>query len=109
SGPPSLTCTALHPPSTPSPYTTLFRSLLDHRRLGRVDHERRLDGHREQLHDGRHLLGFVTALGECHADVEHVRSRLRLFARDVRSEEHTSELQSRETLVCRLLLEKKHT
>src|SRR5690606_41860480 len=28
-------------------------------------------------------------------------------ARDVRSEEHTSELQSRENLVCRLLLEKK--
>src|SRR5215475_2930245 len=28
-------------------------------------------------------------------------------ARDPRSEEHTSELQSRETLVCRLLLEKK--
>src|SRR5690606_39886687 len=31
---------------------------------------------------------------------------LRLF-KDVRSEEHTSELQSRENLVCRLLLEKK--
>src|SRR6267378_8612599 len=29
------------------------------------------------------------------------------FGRDVRSEEHTSELQSRRELVCRLLLEKK--
>src|SRR5690606_40433828 len=29
------------------------------------------------------------------------------FSRDARSEEHTSELQSRENLVCRLLLEKK--
>src|SRR5690606_40342290 len=32
---------------------------------------------------------------------------LRLYTNDVRSEEHTSELQSRENLVCRLLLEKK--
>src|SRR3712207_8333971 len=31
------------------------------------------------------------------------------FARDTRSEEHTSELQSRQYLVCRLLLEKKKT
>src|SRR5690606_41057836 len=31
------------------------------------------------------------------------------FAGDERSEEHTSELQSRENLVCRLLLEKKNT
>src|SRR5690606_41528885 len=30
-----------------------------------------------------------------------------LFLSDIRSEEHTSELQSRENLVCRLLLEKK--
>src|SRR5690606_40414279 len=41
--------------------------------------------------------------------LEHasVRSRRFTFAR--RSEEHTSELQSRENLVCRLLLEKKKT
>src|SRR5438093_12825005 len=43
--------------------------------------------------------------------VEHHRrvvSALRVFeARDVRSEEHTSELQSLTNLVCRLLLEKK--
>src|SRR5690606_39765190 len=30
-----------------------------------------------------------------------------VFAKNLRSEEHTSELQSRENLVCRLLLEKK--
>src|SRR5215475_5436778 len=34
-------------------------------------------------------------------------ARRRAFARACRSEEHTSELQSRENLVCRLLLEKK--
>src|SRR5690606_41727759 len=35
--------------------------------------------------------------------------RLADAAKQVRSEEHTSELQSRENLVCRLLLEKKNT
>src|SRR5690606_41363647 len=37
------------------------------------------------------------------------RYRHRVPARGLRSEEHTSELQSRENLVCRLLLEKKNT
>src|SRR5690606_41506834 len=35
------------------------------------------------------------------------RSKIELFTQCPRSEEHTSELQSRENLVCRLLLEKK--
>ncbi len=55
----------------------------DHRRLGRVDHDRRLDGHRQQFHDLRHLLGFVGAFGERHAHVEHVRARVELLARHV--------------------------
>src|SRR5215217_9540121 len=45
-------------------------------------------------------------------DVEDAGERPRLVADDphrVRSEEHTSELQSRQYLVCRLLLEKKKT
>src|SRR5690606_40618274 len=48
----------------------------------------------------RHSLGLLgrTALGLAAAG---------LAQRDDRSEEHTSELQSRENLVCRLLLEKK--
>src|SRR5690606_39701557 len=37
------------------------------------------------------------------------RMRLYIFTISGRSEEHTSELQSRENLVCRLLLEKKNT
>src|SRR5690606_41945323 len=36
------------------------------------------------------------------------RARVRWRCRSTRSEEHTSELQSRENLVCRLLLEKKN-
>src|SRR3712207_9497418 len=39
--------------------------------------------------------------------VEHLRQVARLPELGVRSEEHTSELQSRQYLVCRLLLEKK--
>src|SRR3989442_6449465 len=69
------------PRSTLFPYTTLFRSL--HATvLGRQEHMR-ADEHRE------HAQGLVV-LDEAHA----------------RSEEHTSELQSRPHLVCRLLLEK---
>ena len=41
-----------------------------------------VDAHREQLDDARHLLGFVGALGERDAHVEHVRAGLRLLARD---------------------------
>src|SRR3712207_7250984 len=88
------------PRSTLFPYTTLFRSaregldvdlaggLLEHAALAgarglvdveEVDHDLRLDG-------------------DVHAHAHEV---------DVRSEEHTSELQSRQYLVCRLLLEKK--
>src|SRR5215475_15118353 len=45
----------------------------------------------------------------CHASGSPARSRAPPACRRIpsRSEEHTSELQSRENLVCRLLLEKK--
>src|SRR3712207_7824067 len=74
------------PRSTLFPYTTLFRSL-------RADAETR----------GR-LLGagmalYVEGTGPGPYEGGHVQ----------RSEEHTSELQSRQYLVCRLLLEKKKT
>src|SRR3712207_7038622 len=58
----------------------------------------RADRHIADRHQGRVAPLFV----DVHRDrPEHVR------ARDFRSEEHTSELQSRQYLVCRLLLEKK--
>src|SRR3712207_7880566 len=80
------------PRSTLFPYTTLFRSLVD---LARV---------LGQAPDPR--VGLVATadllLGErLQADLD----RLALLL--ARSEEHTSELQSRQYLVCRLLLEKK--
>src|SRR5438552_16583977 len=74
------------PRSTLFPYTTLFRSLELTRRavLARHDIERQVD----EIHD----------LGVRLTDARGL---------DQRSEEHTSELQSPDHLVCRLLLEKK--
>src|SRR2546422_7475057 len=52
---------------------------------------------------GLHRRDTLLALFWPELDVEHARAALR----QARSEEHTSELQSRLHLVCRLLLEKK--
>src|SRR3712207_8985257 len=84
------------PRSTLFPYTTLFRS-----REARPD-DRRQPDKVERLH------GIVEAVGDLRArafqaDLAHRVPELE----PVRSEEHTSELQSRQYLVCRLLLEKK--
>src|SRR3712207_7843116 len=86
------------PRSTLFPYTTLFRSAHD-------DPERRgRDGKVEDPVPGGAAL-FVELLEERRDPVlARVVGEIR---RHVRSEEHTSELQSRQYLVCRLLLEKK--
>src|SRR3712207_9231674 len=69
------------PRSTLFPYTTLFRSAGwdGGRAVARLEH--------------------VVVVGDVAAELPHLV--------DLRSEEHTSELQSRQYLVCRLLLEKK--
>src|SRR3712207_8454312 len=84
------------PRSTLFPYTTLFRSELRDAAaaVGRRGRSAEL-GHVEHARD----LGLVDRLRELCL-VEDFGQ--------VRSEEHTSELQSRQYLVCRLLLEKKH-
>src|SRR3712207_7842668 len=87
------------PRSTLFPYTTLFRSLLRGRRAGLADVVA-ADRNRVPV---RHLGG---AVGEGVRD-EAERRRGRVDVGAARSEEHTSELQSRQYLVCRLLLEKK--
>src|SRR5258708_15556993 len=79
------------PRSTLFPYTTLFRSIAD---CG----ERRLAGK-------RHLFQVAAALGFHLFNPPLCLEAFRLF---LRSEEHTSELQSPDHLVCRLLLEKKN-
>src|SRR5256885_5680490 len=78
------------PRSTLFPYTTLFRSA--QRRL-------QLDGLQQQLLD----LGQQAQAGIGDGQPSATDAGLRLL----RSEEHTSELQSPCNLVCRLLLEKK--
>src|SRR5690606_41268396 len=89
----------VHTSSTTALYTLSLHDALpisDHGGTGdgdqRVEHRHRrleaqqADGHHRHREEGHHDLGQVEA---------------------IRSEEHTSELQSRENLVCRLLLEKK--
>src|SRR5690606_42129331 len=101
----------ISPPPSPAlfPYTTLFRSLLS-----------RLRGRRIRLYGAR-APRALAGIARC-ARRRGCRRGPALFAgrhagspgaarctRPARSEEHTSELQSRENLVCRLLLEKKKT
>src|SRR3712207_7296091 len=81
------------PRSTLFPYTTLFRSLGDRK-------PDRLEGR----HGGEELVDLERA-GEAALHPELGPQPRDVLA--VRSEEHTSELQSRQYLVCRLLLEKK--
>src|SRR2546426_6231662 len=81
------------PRSTLFPYTTLFRSLVGERgAVAEGAQENRADRHaapRDRHHGDR-----------LHAPADELA---------LRSEEHTSELQSPCNLVCRLLLEKKKT
>src|SRR5205823_13211362 len=95
------------PTSTLFPYTTLFRSragalcLIGHR-SGPLR-----DARRPRLHAARQdpqIRGRLSRHERLLADVAGAEA-LRQFP--VRSEEHTSELQSLAYLVCRLLLEKK--
>src|SRR5258708_22594317 len=76
------------PRSTLFPYTTLFRSV--EAALGRADVG--VDAERERLVDEK-----LVRVEVAHQEGDRV----------TRSEEHTSELQSPDHLVCRLLLEKK--
>src|SRR3712207_9024584 len=91
------------PRSTLFPYTTLFRSLppvLRRRAEGRVPARVGAD---DELGGG-----LARADAAAHVDLR-ARSRRPRAVAGRRSEEHTSELQSRHYLVCRLLLEKTTT
>src|SRR3712207_7908060 len=83
------------PRSTLFPYTTLFRSA---RVLVRAEHADLLRHPGSSQPRRRHAAGH-------HSQDQLIAVRAGVV--DVRSEEHTSELQSRQYLVCRLLLEKK--
>src|SRR5258707_7963895 len=88
------------PRSTLFPYTTLFRSEVDVQGLG------------EPVELRPHLRGASLVHRHAPRGADRARevAQLRggeLHSDKLRSEEHTSELQSRQYLVCRLLLEKK--
>src|SRR3712207_8613670 len=92
------------PRSTLFPYTTLFRSVVGSRQ----------EASARVLHAEAVTISDGTWPGEPFAAAAVVRYRgaptpstVTLDAPGSRSEEHTSELQSRQYLVCRLLLEKK--
>src|SRR5260221_8422137 len=83
------------PRSTLFPYTTLFRS--------RYKVYRCREGHAQiNIYSRGSRYGL-----NLQAFVVYLMIELRLSNQKVRSEEHTSELQSHSDLVCRLLLEKK--
>src|SRR3712207_7314386 len=90
------------PRSTLFPYTTLFRS----RRMPSILRSRLP---RERLVDP--VVWSPPSQGLCSRSQTSmaVRTWIHPDVCTVRSEEHTSELQSRQYLVCRLLLEKKKT
>src|SRR2546430_9984255 len=93
------------PRSTLFPYTTLFRSPAD-AAYDFVVQVWSLDGVRVYLSRPHAVLPQITTLG--FATVGTSEGRWRVFGvQALRSEEHTSELQSQSNLVCRLLLEKK--
>src|SRR3712207_8717580 len=92
------------PRSALFPYTTLFRSRVALCRQQRDDEVLVLGDHPRVRPLGDHALARVERPERDPLRV--VRARL---VRERRSEEHTSELQSRQYLVCRLLLEKKKT
>src|SRR2546422_6987213 len=93
------------PRSTLFPYTTLFRSVC-FRHLGIWARVRQYSWLVTALQSGRQESAAV--LGRAQQPVLRTRNDCqRRKKSDGRSEEHTSELQSRLHLVCRLLLEKK--
>src|SRR5690606_40902168 len=97
------------PRSTPFPYTTLFRSAREERATSvplqpalaleiQVRGDARSDHQRDRPRVARQPVKLRHVVEVHSVDAGDQRRR--------RSEEHTSELQSRENLVCRLLLEK---
>src|SRR5690606_41900839 len=91
------------------PYTTLFRSngVQVMARILIVEDEALLRNLFSRLVGGQgHEVVSAASVAEAMARCREKRPDL-IIADWMRSEEHTSELQSRENLVCRLLLEKK--
>src|SRR3712207_8255043 len=87
------------PRSTLFPYTTLFRSRHGKKFVGKQDFLDAVD----RIIGGLEKKTKITTEAERRSIAIHEAGHASIS----RSEEHTSELQSRQYLVCRLLLEKK--
>src|SRR3712207_8161809 len=90
------------PRSTLFPYTTLFRSVCGGSGLPRL-----YDPHRRVLRTDPPVAELGRPVGSPAVSLAALRGAAGVERPHLRSEEHTSELQSRQYLVCRLLLEKK--
>src|SRR5690349_22496716 len=91
----SISLTILPPPQfTLFPYTTPFRSFLLNSSFSDFNHQSK-------------LAAFAASAERCSALARCNSAAFQFQDDDARSEEHTSELQSRRDIVCRLLLEKK--
>src|SRR3712207_8419074 len=90
------------PRSTLFPYTTLFRSAVERPHAPLEVHV--AVSRRDEVPAALGLPEVQVGAEDASAAVEPL---LRVLYVEVRSEEHTSELQSRQYLVCRLLLDKK--
>src|SRR5699024_12717137 len=92
-----LSITAQPSRSTLFPYTTLFRSYWREKLLRNTERDAL------QIRQLQEMGWYVIVLWECEITYPPIS-----WSCLIRSEEHTSELQSRFDLVCRLLLEKKN-
>src|SRR5258708_21650364 len=93
------------PRSTLFPYTTLFRSI---REFGRPENFKNPARHKYGI--VREAVFLRLRVFKCEVGIDRAQSLIS-YLRSMtlpRSEEHTSELQSPDHLVCRLLLEKKN-
>src|SRR3712207_9026349 len=86
------------PRSTLFPYTTLFRS--NHQRISMLAQDK-------QTKETLIIADWNIKTSNWDRRENHAAARAERERIETRSEEHTSELQSRQYLVCRLLLEKK--
>src|SRR3712207_7814070 len=88
------------PRSTLFPYTTLFRS--------RIDQQQAVAGAKRRRNSHWFVASSIKPIGRpCVVERPQDSDLFWPIRLPARSEEHTSELQSRQYLVCRLLLEKK--
>src|SRR5690606_39409799 len=95
------------PPRSPLfPYTTLFRSVAVRRRVLREQGVRLAALLQHDVGAGETAVRRLDHDFECAGLPDELSGLADVDRGTLRSEEHTSELQSRENLVCRLLLEK---